>query len=112
MRIIDTGITKEILTGDNHPQLKIGDKLYTVDNRQSTWDKIQKIQSNEQLTNEEKTDNIYELALGKEAAKEIKNLDLPVENNNFLSYCVMGAITGEDPNELQKMAKEQARKNL
>ncbi len=111
MRIIDTGITKEILTGDNHPQLKIGDKLYTVDNRQSTWDKIQKIQSNEQLTNEEKTDNIYELALGKEAAKEIKNLDLPVENNNFLSYCVMGAITGEDPKELQKLAKEQLRKN-
>ena len=33
MRIIDTGITKEILSGDNHPQLKIGDKLYTVDNR-------------------------------------------------------------------------------
>lgn len=111
MRIIDTGITKEILTGDNHPQLKIGDKLYTVDNRQSTWDKIQKIQSNEQLTNEEKTDNIYELALGKEAAKEIKNLDLPVENNNFLSYCVMGAITGEDPKDLQKLAKEQLRKN-
>ena len=57
------------------------------------------------------TDNIYELALGKEAAKEIKNLDLPVENNNFLSYCVMGAITGEDPKELQKLAKEQLRKN-
>ena len=27
MKIIDTGITKEILSGDNHPQLKIGDKL-------------------------------------------------------------------------------------
>ena len=26
MRIIDTG--DKILTGDNHPQLKIGDKLY------------------------------------------------------------------------------------
>ncbi|MEI3507822.1 MAG: hypothetical protein V8R01_01615 [Bacilli bacterium] len=40
MRIIDTGVTKEILSGDNHPQLKIGDKLYTVDDRQSTFDKI------------------------------------------------------------------------
>lgn len=112
MRIIDTGITKEILTGDNHPQLKIGDKLYTVDNRRSTWDKIQAIQADDKLNNEEKTNKIYELALGKEATKEIKELDLPVENNTYLSFCVMGAITGEDPNELQKMAKEQTRKNL
>ena len=43
---------------------------------------------------------------------KVKELDLPVENNTYLSFCVMGAITGEDPNELQKMAKEQARKNL
>ena len=64
------------------------------------------------MNNEEKTKKIYELALGKEAAKEIKELDLPVEKNTYLSFCVMGAITGEDPNELQKMAKEQARKNL
>lgn len=112
MRIIDTGITKEILTGDNHPQLKIGDKLYTVDNRQSVWDKIQNIQADDKLNNEEKTSKIYELALGEEAAKEIKKLDLPVEKNTYLSFCVMGAITGEDPNELQKMAKERARKNL
>lgn len=111
MRIIDTGITKEILTGDNHPQLKIGDKLYTVDNRQSTWDKIQEVQSNAEFSNEEKTDKVYELALGTDAAKEIKEIDLPVENNVFLSYCVMGAITGEDPKELQKLAKEQLRKN-
>ena len=111
MRIIDTGITKEILSGDNHPQLKIGDKLYTVDNRQSTWDKIQKVQSDESLNNEDKSNRIYELALGVEASKEIKDLDLPVENNTYLSYCVMGAITGEDPKELQKLAKEQLRKN-
>lgn len=111
MRIIDTGITKEILTGDNHPQLKIGDKLYTVDNRQSTWDKIQEVQSNAEFSNEEKTDKVYELALGADAAKEIKEMDLPVENNVFLSYCVMGAITGEDPKELQKIAKEKLRKN-
>ena len=60
MRIIDTGITKEILSGDNHPQLKIGDKLYTVDNRQSTWDKIQNVQADDKLNNEEKTKNSTE----------------------------------------------------
>ena len=111
MRIIDTGITKEILTGDNHPQLKIIDKLYTVDNRQSTWDKIQEITNNQELDNNEKNDKIFELALGTEEAKEIKDMDLPVENYTYLTFCVMGAITGEDPKEIQKMAKENARKN-
>ncbi len=111
MRIIDTGITKEILTGDNCPQLKIGDKCYTVDNRQSTFDKIQELQNNAELTEKDRTKLIYELSLGKDVAREIEKMDLPVENAIYLSYCIMGAITGEDPKELQKMAKEQARKN-
>lgn len=104
MRIIDTGITKEILTGDNCPQLKIGDKLYTVDNRQSTFDKIQK------LDDKEDANKIFELALGEKEAKEITELDLPVENYNYLIFCVMGAITGEDPKELQERAKSERKK--
>lgn len=111
MRIIDTGITKEILTGDNHPQLKIGDKLYTVDDRQSTFEKIQDLQSDSKLTEKERTNLIYELSLGKDAAKEIQEMDLPVQNAVYLSYCILGAITGEEPKELQKIAKEQTRKN-
>lgn len=111
MRIIDTGITKEMLTGDNCPQLKVADKLYTVDNRQSTWDKIQKVQSDESLSEKEKTTKIYELALGKEATKEIEALDLSVESNVYFSYCVMGAITGEEPKRLQELAKKQVEKN-
>lgn len=103
MRIIDTGITKEILTGDNCPQLKIGDKLYTVDNRQSTFDKIQK------LDDKSEASQIFELALGKEASKEIENMDLPVENFSYLIFCVMGAITGEEPEKLQERAKSQSK---
>lgn len=111
MKIIDTGITKEILTGDNHPQLKIGDKLYTVDDRQSTYDKIQDVQKDTSLDDKEKTKKMYELALGKKEAKEIIDMDLPVEKNIYLSFCIMGAITGQDPKELQNFANEQTRKN-
>lgn len=112
MRIIDTGISKEMLTGDNHPQLKIGDKCYTVDDRQITFEKIQEIQQDSTLKENEKTTKIFELALGKEAIKEIQDMELSVSNFIYLTYCIMGAITGEDPQELQKAAKEQARKNL
>lgn len=110
MRIIDTGITKEILSGDNQPQLKIGDKLYVVDNRQKTWDKIQEIQSNNELKEKDKTDKIYDLALGEEARKEIEEMNLPVENYSYLSFCIMGAITGEEPAKLKELARNS--KNL
>lgn len=110
MRIIDTGITKEILTGDNCPQLKIGDKCYTVDDRQITFEKIQEIQQDTNIKENEKNNKIFELALGKEATAEIQAMELSVPNFIHLTYCIIGAITGEDPNELEKAAKEQ-RKN-
>ena len=58
-RIIDLGVTKEMLTGDNFPEIKIADKCYVVDDRQSTWDKIQEAQNNEKLSPKEKEDKIY-----------------------------------------------------
>jgi hypothetical protein len=105
MRIIDTG--DAILSGDNHPQLKIGDKLYLVDDRKSTWDKIQQVQ-------ESGGDNvdaeILALALGKEAVAElVNNSDISVSGYTNLSFYVMAAITGEDYEDLKKAAKE--RKN-
>ena len=105
MRIIDTG--DAILSGDNHPQLKIGDKLYLVDDRKSTWDKIQQAQ-------EKGGDNsdmeILTLALGKEAVDElVNNSNISVSGYTNLSFYVMAAITGEDYEDLKKAAKE--RKN-
>ncbi len=108
-RIIDLGVTKEMLTGDNFPEIKILDKCYVVDDRQKTWDKIQKIQNDESLSAEEKENKVYELALGKDKFEEIKALDLNVEQYRFFTFCVMAAITGEDPKELEKRALEQAK---
>lgn len=106
MRIIDTGNT--ILSGDNHPQLKIGDKLYLVDDRKSTWDKIQAVQNDE--TVEDRDTRILELALGKEAVKEIcETGEITLSGFMNLTFHVMAAITGEDYEELKKAAKE--RKN-
>lgn len=73
MRIIDTG--DAILSGDNHPQLKIGDKLYLVDDRKSTWDKIQQVQKR---GGDNVDAEILALALGKEAVAELVNSDISV----------------------------------
>ncbi|MBP3328725.1 MAG: hypothetical protein J6L91_07445 [Clostridia bacterium] len=106
MRIIDTGNT--ILSGDNHPQLKIGDKLYIVDDRRSTFEKIQKIQNDESIENAEI--KALELALGKAAVKElVEKNDISVSGFQNLTLHVIAAITGEDFEELRKATKE--RKN-
>ncbi|MEE0980755.1 MAG: hypothetical protein U0K91_03650 [Acutalibacteraceae bacterium] len=101
MRIIDTG--DKILTGDNHPQLKIGNKCYIVDDRKSTWDKIQAIQNDDSI--EEKEIEIFKLALGEEAVKELVTDELTVGGYTALSFYVMSAITGEDYEELRRAAK-------
>ncbi|MBP3939493.1 MAG: hypothetical protein IK955_08785 [Clostridia bacterium] len=101
MRIIDTG--DKILTGDNHPQLKIGDKLYIVDDRKSTWDKIQALQSDDTVEN--KDEAILILALGEEAVKEICNESITFSGHTALTFFVMSAITGEDYEELRRAAK-------
>lgn len=108
-RIIDLGVTKEMLTQDNFPSIKILDKCYVVDNRQKTWDAIQKVQRDEKLTAQEIEDKVYELALGKGAFEEIKALDLPVPIYTYFSFCVMAAITEKDPKELQRIAETQSK---
>ena len=106
-RIIQTGITKEILSGDNQPQIQVGDKLYVVDDRQSTFNKIQKIQDDLKLNEEDKTKKIFEFTLGKEASEEIDKMDLPFLHYVNLTYCIMAAITGEEPEELKKRMQNQ-----
>lgn len=102
MRIIDT----KILSGDNHPQLKVLDKLYTVDDRKKTFDKIQEAQNDRSLSSSERDEKVFELALGKKEAKEILSLDLSVKDYIYLTFCIMGAITGDDPDELMKQTNE------
>ncbi len=105
-KIIDT--EGKIISGDGRPQLKIGDKLYTVDDRRSTWKKIQKIQEDSSVA--EPDEEIIRLALGEKAANELLNDDsLTFSGFNELTFYIMAAITGEDYEDLKREAKE--RKN-
>lgn len=104
MRIIDT--TGKILTGDNHPSILINNKNYLVDDRKSTFDKIQNVQNDKKLSESERDIKVFELALGVEETKEILALDLSVKDYIYFTYCVMGAITGEDPDKLMEETKK------
>lgn len=104
MRIIDT--TGKMLNKDNQPSILLNGKAYIVDDRKSTYDKIQKVQTEKGLTESERDLKVFELALGKKEAKEIMDLDLSLQDYVYFTYCIMGAITGEDPDKLMEEAKK------
>ena len=103
-KIIETNI----IPTSERPKLQVGDKLYLVDNRKSTFTKLMKIQSDKSLEEAVKEVKIFELVFGKEATKEIIALDLSVEDYTNLTFYMMSAITGKNVEEL----KEASTKNL
>lgn len=72
------------------PQIQIGDKLFAVDNRKSTYDKMQEAVNKSNGNNEERI--ILEYALGKAQMKEIDAMDLSMKGYMNLLTLVHAAI--------------------
>lgn len=78
-------------------EIRIGDKVYPVDDRVKTVKKIQKI-------SEKMSDDLYgsiseafALALGHKAAEEIDAMNMPFKAYQKAFELLMAAVTGEDP---------------
>lgn len=72
------------------PQIEVGGVLLAVDNRKSTYDKMQQAISKSDGTNEERI--ILEHALGKEQMKKVDEMDLSVSGYMTLLTYVHAAI--------------------
>lgn len=80
------------------PEIRIGEKIYAVDNRQKTVRKIQEVSKD--ISNEDPytgMDKVLELAMGAKAAKEIDDMDMPFPAYQQMFELVMAAVTGEEP---------------
>lgn len=77
------------IISDGFPQIQVGEKLYRVDTRKSTFDRIQAEVTGDSA---EETDIILRHALGGEAFEEIKALDLTVSGYMNLLIFVQAAI--------------------
>lgn len=78
-------------------EIRIGDKIYPVDDRVKTVKKIQKIYEN---MSDDAYGSIYEafaLALGPKAAEEIDAMNMPFKAYQKVFELLMAALTGEDP---------------
>lgn len=79
------------------PEIRIGEKVYPVDDRKNTVIKVTKL-FNDSKGDVEKVDEALELAFG-ERFKEIDEMDLPFAAYQKLFELVIAAMTGEDPKE-------------
>lgn len=80
------------------PEIRIGEKIYAVDNRQKTVKKIQEVSRD--IKNDdpyEGIEKVLEMALGAEAAQKIDELNMPYPAYQKMFELVMAAVTGEEP---------------
>lgn len=79
------------------PEIRIGDTVYAVDDREPTVRKILAIQKNEAAAeNFDWADKVFELALGKKGFDAIQKMRLPFPAYRKLLELVLEAITGQE----------------
>ena len=88
-------LDKKLLCGS--PEIRIGDKVLPVDDREKNVKKIMKI-FNSDTDDMEKIEEAFRLAFG-ERYKEIEEMDMPFPAYTKLQELVIAALTGEDPPE-------------
>lgn len=80
------------------PELRIGEKIFAVDNRTKTVKKIQ--EASKKITGDDPytgMGEVLELAMGQKAAQEIEEMDMPFPAYQKMFELVMAAVTGEEP---------------
>ena len=91
------------------PEIRVGEKIYAVDNRQKTVKKIQEAAKTVGDDFYTGINAVLELALGQKAAREIDEMDMPWPAYQKMFELVMAAVTGEEPEEIaQRFQNENA----
>lgn len=80
------------------PEIRIGDKVYAIDDRTSTVKKVLKIFNTKEKENDriDATEEVLKLAFGKNY-NEIQEMDMPFSAYQKLIETVVSAMTGEEP---------------
>lgn len=93
-------LDEKLLVGT--PEIRIGEKIYPVDDRVKTVKKIMKIYKDHDDMDTDDIDKLFELAFGVKNAKEISAIDLSFAAYQELAALVMSAMTGEEPKDKEE----------
>ena len=90
------------------PEIRIGAKIYPVDNRQKTVKKIMalSVSGDSVEASLENVDEALKLALGPKAFREIDEQNLPFPAQQKLFELIMAAVTGEEPDRFPQPGAE------
>lgn len=89
-------------------EIRIGDKIYPVDDRVKTVKKIQEISKNISDDPYSGISEALALALGPKAAQEIDDMNMPHKAYQRVFELVMAAVTGEDADVIADRFQDKA----
>ncbi|MBU5677777.1 hypothetical protein KQI88_15265 [Alkaliphilus sp. MSJ-5] len=82
---------------NERPKLKLAEgKVYEIDDRKNNIILLNQKMMNENLNDLNVIDNMINIVLGEDAAREINDMNLPVVAYQSIMIAIMAAITGED----------------
>lgn len=84
------------------PEVRVGDKVYPVDNRQKTVMAIQRAMEQTDTEPAAQMSAALRLALGEQAEQELAERDLPYPAVQALFALVLAAVTGEEAEAVQR----------
>ena len=84
------------------PEVRVGDKVYPVDNRQKTVMAIQRAMEQTDAEPAAQMSAALRLALGEQAERELAARNLPYPAVQALFALVLAAVTGEEAEAVQQ----------
>ncbi len=84
------------------PEVRVGDKVYPVDNRQKTVMAIQRAMEQTDAEPAAQMSAALRLALGEQAERELAARNLPYPAVQALFALVLAAVTGEEAEAVQR----------
>lgn len=97
------------------PEIRIGDKVFSIDDRQKTVEKVmalqKKMQSDDQQDISTMIKEAFKLVFTPKVAEEIDSMNMHFPAYQKLFELVMGALTGEDPEKVEERFPESTEKS-
>lgn len=94
---------KKLLCGS--PEIRIGEKVYPIDDRKNTVQKVLALFEDKSGGDMEKSDEALKIAFG-DNYSEIEALDLSFKAYQNLVEMIIAAMTGEEPEDFEKRREE------
>lgn len=89
-------LDEKLLVG--RPEVRIGDKIFAVDDRKKTFEKLEKLIKEDQESIAA-IDKALQMLLGSAACKQIEEMELSFNAYQALFSLVMDAVTGAEPEQ-------------